>query len=101
MREEKAERADVAEGAGFFAAQFGVERLAIVFEEIQAVVVGEGAYDVQRRRITEDGNGDDGLGFRAQRRLQLGGVDVERVQFYIDEAEFQPVLLQRVIGGGP
>ena len=101
VREEKAERADVAEGTGFFAAQFGVERLAIVFEEIQAVVVGEGADDVQRRRIAEDGNGDDGLGFRAQCRLQLGGVDVERVQLYIDEAEPEAVLLQRMKGGGP
>ena len=101
VREEEAEGAHMAEGAGLLAAQFGVEGLAIVLHEPKAVFVREGAYHVQRRRVAEDGNADDGPGLRRQGFLERPGVHIHGIQFDVHEPEPEPVLVQRMIGGGP
>ena len=80
MREERAERVDVAERAARPAVQAGAHRLAVVFEEVEAVRVAERAHHVERRRIAEDADRDDHPRARRQRRLELRHVHVERLQ---------------------
>ena len=83
------------------AVEFGIQRFAVVFQKIQAVFVGERPDGGQVGRVAENGNGDDGPGLGRQGVLQGAGVDVEGLKLYINEAELEPVLLQRVVGSGP
>ena len=101
MREEKAEGVEATERPGLPATELGIHRFAIVLDEVEAMTVGEIPDHVQRARIAEDADPDDQARARRQRLGQLRDVHVERLQFDIDEAQLQPVLLQRVIGGAP
>ena len=89
------------EGAGLAAAKLGIERLAVVLDEIEPALVGETAHDVERRRIAEDADADDRARTRPHGRLELAGVHVDGIERDVDDLELEPVLLQRMIGGGP
>ena len=91
----------MAEGAGLAAVKLGIDRFAIVLDEIEPALVGETAHHVERRRIAEDADADDRARARPHGRLELAGVHVEGIELDIDDLELEPVLLQRMISGGP
>ena len=96
VREEGAERVDVTERAARLAAQRGSHRLAVVLQQVEAVAIAECSQHVEGARIAEDADGNDHARARGQRSRKLRHVDVQRVQIDVDEAEPQPVLLQRM-----
>ena len=101
VREEGTERVDVTERAARLPAERGSHRLAVVLQQVEAVAIAECSQHVEGARIAEDADGNDHARARGQRSRKLRHVDVQRVQIDVNEAEPQPVLLQRIVRGRP
>ena len=101
VREERAESRKMAERPGFLAAELGVHGFAVVFDEIQAALVGEPPHDIQSRRIAENADAQDGAGPRSDGRFELAAIHIDGLKLDIHDLELETVLLQRMVGGGP
>ena len=76
---------DVGARAGARAAQVRVEHVAAVFDDEQAVAIGDGADGVPVGAVADEVGREDRLRARADHRLDAVDVDLQRVGLDVDE----------------
>ena len=96
VRGVEAQRPEVAERPGQLASVRRSERVAVVLDQPEVVLLGEVDHRVEVEGVPERVRGDDRPRPRPDRRLELRHVEVVRLQLDVDEDRDEPVEQDRV-----